>query len=88
MGTKPIPKNAWTNRVIVNKKEFLGAGVLIVLMLAFLIFNKLKDTTVITDTTPIAGCRDSIACNYDSNATVDSVNQDGESICDYKVYPK
>ena len=26
LGTKPIPKNAWTNRVIVNKKEFLGSN--------------------------------------------------------------
>ena len=26
LGTKPIPKNAWTKRVIINKKEFLGSN--------------------------------------------------------------
>jgi len=26
LGTKPIPKNAWTKRVLIEKKEFLGTN--------------------------------------------------------------
>ena len=45
LGTKPIPKNAWTKRVLIEKKEFLGSN-----------FKQIKTLFFDHETIKLLGC--------------------------------
>ena len=59
LGTKPIPKNAWTKRVIINKKEFLGSN-----------FNQIKKLFFDYKTIKSLGCGSIINLPIISNKKV------------------
>ena len=59
LGTKPIPNNAWTKRVIINKKEFLGSN-----------FNQIKKLFFDYKTIKSLGCGSIINLPIISNKKV------------------